>query len=145
MPSSVPSELRILFFAHAIVVSFFGIFLWVIPGRTLVFLGWVESGAFVDPLLTRLLGAALLALAFSSYQGWRARRWTQVELLVQLEAVFCLLGIVAILAMSYLLGTPLLQTLRGWILLLVLGGFGITWGVWAWRRHAIKRVARRGY
>src|SRR3989304_3799770 len=58
-----------------------------IPGQT-----------FVDAVLTRLLGVALLALALSSFRGWRAKQRSEVEILIQTEAAFCILGVVAFIA-----------------------------------------------
>jgi len=51
--------LQITFFVHAIVALILGVPLLIIPGTFLGSIGWVT----VDVLISRLLGAALLALA----------------------------------------------------------------------------------
>jgi hypothetical protein len=109
----------------------------------LTLFGWVgefvqlpESGlsipgqTFVDPFITRLYGAALLALAFSSFLGWKAKRWEQVAVVVKQEAVFCLLGVAAFFAVLVLAERPM--PLSGWGVMLLLAAFAVAWGG-AWR------------
>src|SRR5512135_56895 len=105
METPVSNSLKDTFLVHMIIGLVLGAALWLIPGRTITLLGWVpaqvqlpQSGlsisgqTFVDPVITRLLGAALLALAYSSFMGWRAVRRDQVNLVVQMEFVYCILG-----------------------------------------------------
>ena len=75
----------------------------------------------------RLLGAALLALAFSSFQGWRASRYEEVKLVVQLEALFCGLGILAFAAGLLLWEHDI--PIIGWVLLALLVVFAVVWGL----------------
>jgi hypothetical protein len=103
--------LRVLFPVHAVIALVIGAPLLLAPGR---FLGWV-GWAPVDPLLTRLLGAALLALAWSSFRGWRAKEWSQVAILVEAEAVFTVLSCVGLLR----------HLLKGHYSLLVWGPFAL--------------------
>jgi hypothetical protein len=139
MDKETSTRLRWTFLSHAIVSVILGAGLWVVPGRTLMLLGWVQEnvvlpesdlavpgGTFVDPLVTRLLGAALLALAFAGFQGWRAKQWSQVSLLVQMEAVFCAVSTVAFIATLFLgeRGTPP----AFWVLLIFTVAFGVAWG-----------------
>jgi hypothetical protein len=82
MNKSISRGLHITFLIHAVVAVVFGVLLLLIPGRSLTLIGWVPEtitipnsdlsapGTFlVDAIITRLLGAALLAMAFSSFQG----------------------------------------------------------------------------
>ena len=59
--------LRITFLIHAVVAVTTGLLLFLIPGRFLAFIAWAP----IDPIASRLLGAAMLALAWSSLRGWR--------------------------------------------------------------------------
>jgi len=144
---SISSKLRAIFLVHGVFAFGLGILLWSIPGRTLTALRWVPETfevpgtmitapgtIFVDPGLTRLLGAALIALAFSSYQAWRAYLWTEVILLVRLKLVFAVLGFFGILLGQVLLREDPSLSLLGWLLVLALGGFAIVWGV-VLRKH----------
>jgi hypothetical protein len=143
MEKTISNSLRTIFLVHMIISFVLGAALWLVPGRTLQFLGWVpkmvelpELGVstagttFVDNVLTRLLGAALLALAFSSFRGWRAERWEQVAFIVQLEFVFCATALIGTLAGFYLRNdVPII----GWVIAIVLAVFTLLWG-WALRR-----------
>lgn len=143
MDSSISNRLKITFLIHGIISAILGALLWLIPGRSLMMLGWVgkvfqvpgtdlsvTGDFFVDPFITRLLGAALLALALSSFLGWRATRWEQVAIVVKQEAVLCVLGVVAffyVLARNF---RPM--PLIGWGVMILLAAFALAWGV-AWR------------
>jgi hypothetical protein len=143
MDRPISKRLRITFLIHGIISAVLGALLWLIPGRSLMPLGWVvksfqlpgtdvniSGDFFVDPFITRLLGAALLALALSSFLGWRATRWEQVAIVVQQETALCVLGVVAffyVLARSFRPMPPI-----GWAVMILLAAFAVAWGV-AWR------------
>lgn len=145
MEKPISSILRSTFLVHMIIGVFLGIFLFLIPGRTLTLFGWVDVSVpfpdseivvpgtfFVDGTMIRLLAAALLALAFSSFLGWRASTWGQVALIVQVELVYCLLGSLAfILGGVILSGRPM--PIIGYVLLVILLGFVAAWA-WAYRQ-----------
>jgi hypothetical protein len=86
-------SLRITFILHAIVAFVFGLGLLAAPGQFLDLFGWAP----VDPLMTRMLGAALLALAWGSARGYRAATWDEVEILVEVETAFTVLASVGLL------------------------------------------------
>ena len=80
-------SLRITFLVHAIVAFLMGVPLLAAPGRWLSLFGWAP----IDPLMSRMLGAAMMALAWSSVRGYLAEEWDQVEIVVELEAAFTVL------------------------------------------------------
>lgn len=86
-------SLRITFILHTIVSSVFGLALLIVPGRFLDLFGWAP----IDPLMSRMLGAALLGLGWGSYRGWRANTWDEVEFLLQVEAAFTVLASIGLL------------------------------------------------
>ena len=63
--------LKITFLIHAIVALVFGLLLYLQPGLWARMVNWAPF----DPSLTRVYGAALSALAVSSWFGYRAARW----------------------------------------------------------------------
>jgi len=149
MDENISKGLRTTFLVHMIFAAIFGITLFLIPGRTLTLLGWVpemiqipqtELSApgtiFVDPVISRVLGAALLGLAFSSFQGWRAQKWGEVALLVELEFVFCTLGVIAFLGGWYHMNRAM--PLIGWVIMVILMSFALIWGFSWQRRQAMK-------
>lgn len=144
MEKPISSFLRSTFLIHLIIGGLLGIFIFLIPGRTLTWFGWVGVNVtfantdlvvpgtlFVDGTITRLLGAAMLALAFSSFLGWRASTWNQVSLIVQAELVYCSLG-----ALAFIMGGIVLANrpmpIIGYVLLVVLLAFVAAWA-WAYR------------
>lgn len=156
MEKPISQRLKNIFLIHAIVAGFSGLGLWLVPGRALILLGWiptmVEFWVFetvvetpgtllVDPFITRLLGAALLTLAYSSLRGWRASQWVEVYLIVRLEAVFNILGLVGMIGSLILVkdtmpgfeqmgGMPVV----GWVIMILLAGFALAW-IWSIRSH----------
>ena len=158
MDKPVSQSLKNIFLIHAILSVLVGVGLWLIPGRFLTFAGWVPEivemvvletvvqapGTFrVDPFITRAFGAALLALAYSSYLGWRSRNWEQVALIVKSEAVFCILALTGFIASLMIRISrnprPITEQLQnfpvvGWVEMIVLAGFALAW-IWALRAH----------
>jgi hypothetical protein len=132
--------LRSTFIVHMVIGGLLGAAIFIVPGRTLTLLGWVPQWVqlpdselsipgqtFIDPVIIRLLGATLLALAFSSFLGWRAGKWGEVALLVQTELVYCALGALAFIAGLFLLDRPM--PVSGYVLLVILVAFAVAWVV----------------
>ena len=143
LDKSISNGLRTTFLVHMIIMAVAGVALWLVPGRTLLLVGWIPATfqvpgtdvtapgtVFVDGVMTRALGAALLALAFSSYRGWRAHQWSEVAFLVQLEVVFSVLGLVAFL--SPIIRGGVAQAIRTpfwWASVVILAAFILSWGL----------------
>jgi hypothetical protein len=119
--------LKSTFLVHALIAAAGGAVLLLIPGRFLLWLGWAP----IDPIMSRLLGAALLALAWSSFQGWRARGWADVATLIQVEAVFTVLACVGLLRHLLFGRWPLMV----WLLFAVLAAFAVAWIVFLVRHR----------
>jgi len=125
--------LKVTFLIHAVVAALTGIPLLIIPGTFLSLIGWQAMlGAFAwentDPFAARLLGAALLALAWSSFRGWRATDRAQAAILVEMEAVFTVAGTAGLL--RHLLVPALIfgwWPVVGWITVAVLVIFAVAW------------------
>lgn len=115
--------LRFTFLAHMIVAGVVGALLLVIPGRAL---DWIDWGP-VEPILDRVLGAALLALGWSSFRGLLATERRQVALLIETEAIFCLLGCVGV--GRHLLFTQAAYPIMVWVVFGVLAVFLLLWVV----------------
>jgi hypothetical protein len=111
--------LRITFLVHAIVALILGVPLLIIPGQFLDLFIWRP----IDPLISRLLGAALLALAWGSFRGWQATERAQVQMLLEIEAVFTVLGSVGILRHLLIAPYPLIV----WVTFFLLVVFAIAW------------------
>ncbi len=85
--------LKVLFLLYAIFTLVLGLPLFLMPGRFLGLFGWAP----VDPLLSRLLGSALLAMAFCSFRGYLVADLDKVEMLVSGNLTFTALGAIGFL------------------------------------------------
>jgi len=110
---------KITFLVHTVVAAVTGAPLLLAPGRFLGWIGWAP----VDPILSRLLGAALLALAWSSFRGWRAADEAQTTILLELETAFAVLGCVGLLRHLLTSRYPAMV----WITFVVLAAFAVAW------------------
>jgi len=121
--------LKTLFGVHAVVALLVGAPLLVVPGRVLLWLGWAP----IDPIVSRLLGAALLALAWSSFRGWQTLSLdsAQVAILVEMEAVFTVLACVGLLRHLLFGRWPLVP----WLVFAVLAAFAVAWIAFLVRRE----------
>jgi hypothetical protein len=116
---TMPKALKTTFLIHAVVSVVGGLLLLAIPGRTLQFFGWAP----VDPILSRVLGAALVALGWSSFRGWQATERAQVQVVVELEAAFTALACVGLLRHLLFSRYPLMV----WLLFAVFFIFAVAW------------------
>jgi hypothetical protein len=148
MENPISKGLKIIFIVHMIISTILGLGLWLVPGRFLLFIGWVPEYVtfaeterrlpgtnLVDPYITRFLGAALLALAYSSFRGWRMQKWIEVALVVQVEALFYILGLLAIIWKLVQYPRPIPAI--GYLLFVIITGFAVAW-TWALRSHTAK-------
>ena len=118
--------LKSTFLIHAIVAFLVGAPLLVAPGRFLGLFSWAP----VDPLLDRVLGAALLGLAWSSYRGWKATDKAQVAVLLEMDAIFCVLSSLGLLRHLLIAYYPPIV----WLLFAVLLVFAVTWLIFLFRK-----------
>lgn len=111
--------LKYTFLIHAVVAAVFGILLLTMPGRFLGVFGWAP----IDPLISRLLGAALLALGWASFRGWQATERAQVATLIEMEVVYTVLGCAGLLRHLLIANYPWYV----WLLFAILAVFAIAW------------------
>jgi hypothetical protein len=112
-------SLRTTFLVHAVVGVIFGVPMLLAPGRLLTWLRWRP----IDPIISRLLGAALLALAWSSFRGWRAEDRRRVAILLEMEVVFTVLGCVGLLRHLLFGAFPLVP----WMVFAIMAIFAAAW------------------
>lgn len=114
----MPQGFRYVFLLHMIVAGVVGLLLLIIPGRVLPWVNW-EVGAIVTG---RLLGAALVALAWGSFRGLLAGGWREVSFVVEMEAVASLLACAGLLRHLILPGR---WSLSAWVALAVFAIFAV--------------------
>jgi len=110
------------FLVHAIVALVLGAACLLAPGHVLGWLGFPGLDGFGN-FFARLVGAALLALAWMSFRGWLASAWEQVARIVEGEVFFTVLGCVGLLRLG-------LRGHWGWLLWAsfgILAAFALLW------------------
>lgn len=79
---------RFLFFIFMVLCVISGLPLLIIPGRFLQAVGW----AYSEPMIIRLLGAALLAFGWGAWRSFRAAEIIQFIPFIEMSMIFTLLG-----------------------------------------------------
>jgi hypothetical protein len=93
--------MKYTFLIHFIVGTILGIELFFIPEIYVSTLGW----PYLDPAISRITGAAFLALAASSLLCFKEKEWEKVKIVVEVELIWLSLSIVAQI-WGLLLGIP---------------------------------------
>lgn len=120
--------LKVTFLVHAVLALLSGVLLLFIPGNFLQWIGWTAFAAQaawmgIDVVISRLLGAALIALAWSSFRGWRATEVAQIANLVEMEVVFTVLCCAGLLRHLVFRHLPMMV----WIPFAVFALFAVAW------------------
>jgi hypothetical protein len=111
--------LKITFIIHVIVALVFGLLLYMQPGLWARMVNWAPF----DANMTRVYGAAMLALALSSWFGYRAERWDEVRIIVQTEIALTVLSTVGGLWGLLFRRAPAF----GWVSVIIWVVFAVAW------------------
>ena len=112
--------LKTTFLIHFIVALLFGLSFLLIP----IAVGNLYGLNVQEPDTYRLLGAAMLGFAVSSWLAYGATDWESVRIVVVMEMVWTVLGTLVMLYALLIAGFPAL----GWINAVVLAAFAIAFG-----------------
>ena len=116
----ISQGLKTTFLVHFIVALLFGLGFLFMP----VLVGSWYGLNVQEPDTYRLLGAAMLGFAVSSWFAYRATDWESVRIVVVMELVWTVLGTLVMLYALLLAGFPAL----GWLNAVILGAFAIAFG-----------------
>lgn len=116
--------LKPVLLVHMVVALVLGAFLLIIPGKFLGWIGWAP----VDPIISRILGAALLVMAWGNFRLWRAGGPAEKWLWVEFGFVFDALAAIGVLRHLLVGRWPAMV----WILFAALVLFAILWAL-IWR------------
>jgi hypothetical protein len=117
MDEQIPYGLKITFLVHFVVAVVFGAGFLLIPDMLTGMLG----ARTVEPSTFRLVGAAMLAFAASSWLAYRQPVWEKVKIVVQIEIVWTVLGVLATLYGLIFEGLPAAD----WMNVVILGAFAV--------------------
>jgi len=121
MEKQVKPGLRITFLVHFIVALIFGLTYLLIPDVWGNLVGWPA----LDPVINRILGAALLGYGVSSILAYRETAWEKVIIVVRAEIVWTTLGALVMLYALLFAGAPAI----GWLNAVLLAGFAVAFSV----------------
>ncbi len=113
------TALKYTFIVHVVVAVVCGLPLLLFPGLFLGILGWAP----VDPLLSRVLGAALLAAAWTSFRAIRGLDASAIGVLLEMELIFAALSGIGFLRHLLIANYPLMV----WFLFALFAVFAVAW------------------
>ena len=116
----ISQGLKTTFLVHFIVALLFGLGFLFMP----VLVGSWYGLNVQEPDTYRLLGAAMLGFAVSSWFAHRATDWESVRIVVVMELVWTILGTLVLLYALLFAGFPAL----GWLNAVILGAFALAFG-----------------
>jgi hypothetical protein len=97
----------------------FGLLPFIIPGRFLLLVRWRP----IDPMISQLLGAVLLAMALDDWLCYQAAEWEAVLVLLQVHICVSVLGAIGLLRHLVLVRTPAFA----WAILVLCVAFAVGW------------------
>jgi hypothetical protein len=113
------TTLKVICLVNAIVWIIIGVLLLVVPGRFLTWLDWTP----IEPVMSRMLGAAFLALAWGDLRVWRGSSPVGAGLLVEMQIIFSTLAALGLLRHLLSASFPV----KVWILFAILVLFALAW------------------
>jgi len=121
MERKIKPGLKYTFLAHFIVALILGLTYLLVPQTYGTLLKWPVP----DPIVYRLLGAALLGLATSSILAYRETAWEKVIIVVRMEIVWLALAVLVMLWGMIFAGLPAIGWLNTAILAAFLAAFSV--------------------
>ena len=115
MEKQMPYGLKITFLVHFIVALILGLVYLLIPDVYASLTAFPVQEPAMS--LTRILGAAILGFATSSWFAYRETLWERVKIVVQMEIVWAILGVLAIAWGLIFAGFPAIHWMNVAILL----------------------------
>lgn len=120
--------LKIVSGVDALLALIFGLPLLIVPGRLLTWAGWGP----IDPIISRLFGAALLALGWSSFRGWQGAGRREVRWLLEMHLVFSVLACAGLARHLFVARYPLFP----WLVFGLFVIFAVLWAILLLRKAA---------
>lgn len=121
MEKQISPGLKTTFLIHFIVGVIFGLIYLLIPKVW----GDLISWPIQEPAAYRLIGAAILGFATSSWLAYKETVLERVKIVVQMEIVWTILGTLVMLWGLIFAGLPAF----GWVNAIILGGFAVAFSV----------------
>ncbi|MFW6079241.1 MAG: hypothetical protein ACODAE_06455 [Gemmatimonadota bacterium] len=123
MANEIERGLKAVFIAHVIVAGIVGLQHLIVP-RVWTDLAGIE---IAETATWRLIGAALVAFAASSWMAVRAREWAEVRILVAMEIVWSVIAAAVIVWAIVVERLPPLEWLNVTLLVAFAVAFSVFW------------------
>ena len=120
MEKQIQSGLKTTFLVHFIVALIFGLIYLLIPEVWGNLISWPVK----EPPIYRVLGAALLGFAVSSWFAYKETAWEKVKIVVQMEIVWTILGTLMMLRGLLFAGLPVFA----WVNAVIFAAFAVAFG-----------------
>ena len=125
MNDRISTGLEATFICHGVLGLGFGLVYMLVPVTWGDLIGWPA----LDPPVSRLLGAATLGYATTSFLAVASAKWEAVRILVVGEMVWCGLAAIIIAGAVFLGGVETFAMLYG----VIFGGFALAFGYYYFR------------
>ena len=112
-----------LFAVHTVVALLFGLPLFITPRNTLNFFDWTPQ----DPIMSRLLGVALIALAVASARSFKSGDKSLTKTVLEMDLTFCVLGAIGFARYAFFSSRS--YPFIFWFLFGLLIVFSIAWAI----------------
>lgn len=112
---------------HIVLSAVLGVLMLAMPGRFLSWIAWLP----IDAIISRILGAALLALAWGEMRVWRGGTEPEANLLLEMQLAFA--GLAALGVLRHLI-VPRWWPWFIWLLFAVLVAFAVIWAGVLWEK-----------
>lgn len=131
MDQRISPGLKTTFLANAVIGGLVGLQHLLVP-RVWTDLAGIEIS---ETVTWRVIGAALIGFAVSSWLAYREEAWDRVRIVVLMQIVWSALGALVILWGILFEGLPPLE----WVNLVILAAFAVAFAVFGSRRRATKQ------
>lgn len=127
MSNKISSGLKTLFLINFIIAGIFGVQHLLAPRL------WTDLAGMeiMETVTWRVIGAALIGFAVSSWMGYRETEWRSVRILVVMQVVWSILGALVILWGIIFEGLAPLE----WLNVVTLAGFALAFTIFWFRNR----------
>lgn len=129
MVQQITAGVKFTFLLHAVIAGLVGLQHLIAP-RVWTDLAGIE---ITETVTWRVIGAALIGFAVSSWLAYKEDAWNRVRILVIMEIVWSTLGALVIIWGILVEGLPPLE----WLNVVILAGFAIAFAVFLAGRRAV--------
>lgn len=127
MTEPISARLKTIFLVHAVFAGILGLLYLVVPERWGALVSWPPA----EPFDHRIIGATFLAFGWASWLARKQTSWARVQVIVQMNVLWCTLATLLMVAGLVGGGLPAL----GWVYVVCVGAFALAFAL-SYLEHA---------